>query len=423
MDGKGSGSGGAGLSSGSGHGPGGAFGQGGANGAGGRGGGGGGVGGGGGAAAPNSGGGGGGGFGGGGGAGHTLGGGGGFGGGGGGITAAGTPGVGGYGGGSGGIGIGGGGAGMGGAIFNMFGKLTINSSTLSGNTATGGFGTGSGQGLGGAIANLNGTVTVESSTLSFNAAAEGGGAVFSLGYDGSGSHSAAVTLSRSILSDTSGSAVDLLVDRPAEVAPGLGNVAVASIARDGNVLVETTNVQGTVLTTGTPLNSDPQLGSLGSNGGLTPTHLPAAASPVIDAGGSGCPVADQRGITRPAGAACDIGAVEREPASPGGPGPDPDPDPVTPRDQVPPDTVKGAGPKRRSTSRRATFSFSSEPGALFVCKLDGKPFEICAAPLTKRVKLGKHTFLAAAVDAAGNFDVTPAIWNFRVVPKPRRGRR
>ena len=55
---------------------------------------------------------------------------------------------------------------------------------------------------------------------------------------------------------------------------------------------------------------DPLLGSLGYHGGPTLTHVPAANSPAVDAGAN-CPATDQRGITRPQGPACDIGAVER----------------------------------------------------------------------------------------------------------------
>jgi hypothetical protein len=54
------------------------------------------------------------------------------------------------------------------------------------------------------------------------------------------------------------------------------------------------------------------LGALQSNGGPTDTILPAASSPVLDQGdGPSCPTADQRGVSRPQGAGCDIGAVER----------------------------------------------------------------------------------------------------------------
>ncbi len=55
------------------------------------------------------------------------------------------------------------------------------------------------------------------------------------------------------------------------------------------------------------------MGSLTFNGGAYPmqTILPLTGSPLIDAGlTSSCPATDQRGVARPDGAACDIGAVE-----------------------------------------------------------------------------------------------------------------
>jgi hypothetical protein len=53
------------------------------------------------------------------------------------------------------------------------------------------------------------------------------------------------------------------------------------------------------------------LGPLANNGGLTKTHLPGPNSAAIDNGtGSGCPGTDQRGVIRPKGTACDVGAVE-----------------------------------------------------------------------------------------------------------------
>jgi hypothetical protein len=57
---------------------------------------------------------------------------------------------------------------------------------------------------------------------------------------------------------------------------------------------------------------DPLLGPLQNNGGFTPTTAIAAGSPARDAGpnGASCAPADQRGMPRPQGAACDIGAFE-----------------------------------------------------------------------------------------------------------------
>ena len=55
------------------------------------------------------------------------------------------------------------------------------------------------------------------------------------------------------------------------------------------------------------------LGVLADNGGPTLTHLLEAGSPAIDAAnGAVCPATDQRGVARPQGAGCDVGAVEAQ---------------------------------------------------------------------------------------------------------------
>jgi hypothetical protein len=59
---------------------------------------------------------------------------------------------------------------------------------------------------------------------------------------------------------------------------------------------------------------DPLLGPLADNGGLTPTMALLPSSPAIDAGdSSACLPMDQRGVARPMGVACDIGAFELAP--------------------------------------------------------------------------------------------------------------
>jgi sugar lactone lactonase YvrE len=58
-------------------------------------------------------------------------------------------------------------------------------------------------------------------------------------------------------------------------------------------------------------NTNPELGTLGNYGGPTQTVPLLAGSPAIDAGGAGgCPATDQRGVPRPIGSACDVGAFE-----------------------------------------------------------------------------------------------------------------
>jgi hypothetical protein len=64
---------------------------------------------------------------------------------------------------------------------------------------------------------------------------------------------------------------------------------------------------------GNIIGQDPNLGPLANNGGFTQTHALLAGSPAIDTGtNTGCPATDQRGVTRPQGAACDVGAYEVE---------------------------------------------------------------------------------------------------------------
>lgn len=60
------------------------------------------------------------------------------------------------------------------------------------------------------------------------------------------------------------------------------------------------------------LDTDPLLGPLQDNGGGLPTLLPGELGSAIDSGdASVCPALDQRGVVRPQGAGCDIGAVEQ----------------------------------------------------------------------------------------------------------------
>jgi predicted outer membrane repeat protein len=81
----------------------------------------------------------------------------------------------------------------------------------------------------------------------------------------------------------------------------------------------TTSVSNSVVQGGCPngisctniITADPMLGTLGDYGGLTQTIPLLTGSSAIDTGNDAtCPATDQRGITRPQGAYCDIGAYE-----------------------------------------------------------------------------------------------------------------
>jgi hypothetical protein len=269
----------------------------------------------------------------------AAGGGGGFGGGGG---AGATGGCGGFGGGGGfgrcggfGGGGSGGGAGMGGAIFNHGGMLTITNSTFTANSATGGgaafVGGSNGSGLGGAIFNLNGSVTLRFSTLAANSVAAGtggvvggradGGAVYNLGYHLVAGQTATLTVDNSILATTGGGTNDLVNDRPANVAAAAGggvNNATASATFTNNNLVMNYADQGGATSSGpAPLTDNPNLGALTfpvCKPGVLPITI---TSPAFDA--TDCDLAvttDQRGVLRPQGAACDLGAYELIPNTP-----------------------------------------------------------------------------------------------------------
>ncbi len=87
------------------------------------------------------------------------------------------------------------------------------------------------------------------------------------------------------------------------------------------------------------------LGPLAANGGYTATHSLLAASAARDAAGA-CTGFDQRGIPRPLGAACDIGAFEAAP-NPA----------VAALDRIRPSVTRlGVSPKRFKASRRVRLS-------------------------------------------------------------------
>jgi hypothetical protein len=173
---------------------------------------------------------------------------------------------------------------VGGAIFSGGSSaFVINNSTLSGNTAE----------SGGAIFNeATASILLSNTTVAANTATGGasGGGVFNDG--------GSVTLVGTMLAGNT-----------SPTGPDCGG----AITSAGYNLVQDSS--GCTFTPfGTDLTGvDPLLGPLADNGGPTRTHALLAGSPAIDHLPSG-PVcgggADQRGIVRPRGAGCDIGAFE-----------------------------------------------------------------------------------------------------------------
>jgi hypothetical protein len=236
----------------------------------------------------------------------------------------------------------------GGGIFNNDGTVTVNDSTLSGNSAYHGGGGGidndggsltvldstlsdndafyGGHSIGGGgLENDNGTVSVTDSTFSHNSAdygAGGGGGIFN--NDGTVTLTAS-TLAQNIATHQGGGIVN---------DSGIVDVAGSIIANS-----KSGDCFGTIVDAGYNLDDDgscgfsamnnsasdvdPYLGPLQNNGGPTETRAPALDSPVLDqipVGATGnsttlCPGTDQRGVARPQGSECDIGAVELSPTS------------------------------------------------------------------------------------------------------------
>ena len=97
--------------------------------------------------------------------------------------------------------------------------------------------------------------------------------------------------------------------------------------------------------------------------------------------------------------------------------------PPTPRftvDTVAPDTRFTKKAPKRFFKKRVKFKFAStEAGAHFQCKLDGRAWRSCGSTFKYGVKRGKHTILVRAVDRAGNTDKTPARYKFKRVTRHR----
>jgi hypothetical protein len=91
-----------------------------------------------------------------------------------------------------------------------------------------------------------------------------------------------------------------------------------------------------------------------------------------------------------------------------------------PADTTAPDTTIDSGPSGTITVAEATFTFSSEAGATFECRLDGAAYSACTSPKSyTNLSNGSHTFDVRATDGAGNVDASAASRTFTVdVPPP-----
>ena len=185
-------------------------------------------------------------------------------------------------------------SGFGGAIYNVGGGtvVTITGSTISHNTS-----------LSGAInAPVGTSVSISNSTISGNTSTATGGVGGILG-------GANVTVTSSTIYGNSGTGVfscklkNTIVD-----SCGSGGGIVASLGHNLAASSACFSSPGP----GDVFNANFLLGPLQNNGGPTQTHALLPGSPAIDAVPlASCNVStDQRGVARPQGLACDIGAYE-----------------------------------------------------------------------------------------------------------------
>jgi hypothetical protein len=213
----------------------------------------------------------------------------------------------------------------GGGIYNNGGAVTVENSTLSGNRADVGAGVSNAGtltitnstlannisddfgsfGNGGGLQNSIGTATLINVTISGNQAtnASGGGVRVD---DGS------VALTNVTISGTSATTGGGISRSSGSVT--VINSLIANSPTGGNcsgTISGSNNLADDATCGGGFTNSSfIQLGILGNYGGSTFTIPLLPGSSAIDATSTDCPATDQRGVTRPQGAACDIGAFE-----------------------------------------------------------------------------------------------------------------
>ena len=203
----------------------------------------------------------------------------------------------------------------GGGILNYFATLALTNSTVSGNSTQ----------YGGGIFNYYATLALTNSTVSGNSATSSGGGIYNFYYG-------TLTLTNSTVSGNSGTSsgggilndyATLTLKNTVVASSSGGNCSSPSgvFTSDGYNLSDDTSCSGFLTSVTDQNNISAGLDSQGlqDNGGPTKTIALLSTSPAADAipvadctlpDGSTPVAADQRGVTRPQGAACEIGAFE-----------------------------------------------------------------------------------------------------------------
>jgi hypothetical protein len=241
----------------------------------------------------------------------------------------------------------------GGGLFNTTGTVTINRSVFTGNTGTGGgaisqetnatmtirdttISGNTSTARGGGITNFTtGTMVIVNSTISGNTATSNGGGV---------ANNATLTIYNSTIANNTtngnGGGFDNNINGTVTVVNTIvanntdangGQSPDCNGAITANYSLIESNLLCTITGSNNIVGSDPQLGPLADNGGPNQTHALQLSSPARDAADNAvCTAApvnsmDQRGVSRPQLAVCDIGAYEDiavvTPSANGGNGP------------------------------------------------------------------------------------------------------
>jgi hypothetical protein len=215
--------------------------------------------------------------------------------------------------------------GQGGGIFHNGTAMTVTNSNVSGNVADGSAGATFSGGQGGGIF-ANDPYTLSNVTVAGNEAKPAPGASFPDGQGGGIFANDVGTLTNvTIAGNVSSGAADnaaggiFINDETTftnsimarnTVGGAENDCLVNDTVHDGGHNLEGASDCG-LTGAGDLHNADPLLGALANNGGESDTRALGIGSPAIDtADAAACPATDQRGIARPQGAGCDIGAFE-----------------------------------------------------------------------------------------------------------------